>query len=84
MGLYGDNEKENGNYHRDYNYYRDYIADSRGLIGLHRENEKKTETLGVPLKGINRVILGLYWGYMGIMKKKMETTIGIITTTGII
>ena len=22
-----------------------------------------------------RVILGLYWGYMGIMEKKMETTI---------
>ena len=32
------------------------------------------ETLG-PFKGIYRVILGLYRGYIGIMEKKMETTI---------
>ena len=36
--------------------------------------EKKMETLG-PFKGIYRVILRLYWGSMGIMEKKMETTI---------
>ena len=32
--------------------------------------EKKMEAIG-----IIGVILGLYWGYMGIMEKKMETTI---------
>ena len=32
------------------------------------------ETLGL-FKGIYRVIWGLYGGYMGIMEKKMETTI---------
>ena len=36
--------------------------------------EKTMETLG-PFKGICRVILGLYWGYIGIMQKKMEATI---------
>ena len=32
------------------------------------------------------LILGLYWGYIGIMEKKMETTgtIGIILGLGII
>ena len=35
------------------------------------------ETLGL-FKDIYiyRVILGLYWGYIGIVEKKMETTIG--------
>ena len=33
------------------------------------------ETLGL-FKAIYRVILGLYWGYIGIVEKKMETTIG--------
>ena len=32
------------------------------------------ETLG-PFKRIYRVILGSYWGYIGIIEKKMETTI---------
>ena len=32
------------------------------------------ETLG-PFKGIYRIILGLYWGYIGIMEKKKEATI---------
>ena len=32
------------------------------------------ETLG-PLKGVYRSYTGLYWGYLGIMEKKMETTI---------
>ena len=32
------------------------------------------EALG-PFKGLYRVILGSYWGYIGIMEKKMETTI---------
>ena len=36
--------------------------------------EKKMETLG-PFKGIYRVILGLYRGYIWIMEKKMETII---------
>ena len=41
--------------------------------------EKKMEALG-PFKGISRVTLGLYGGYIGIMENKMETTgiIGII------
>ena len=37
-------------------------------------NGGKMETLG-PFKGIHRVIWGLYWGNIGIMEKKMETTI---------
>ena len=37
------------------------------------------ETLG-PFEGIYGVILGLYWGSIGMVEKKMETTeiIGII------
>ena len=29
------------------------------------------------------VILGLYWGHIGIMEKKMETTKGYIGTIGL-
>ena len=35
------------------------------ILGLHRDN----------IRVIFGVILGLYWGYIGIMEKKMETTI---------
>ena len=35
---------------------------------------KRMETLG-PFKGIYTDVLGLYWGYIGLMEEKMETTI---------
>ena len=41
---------------------------------LPSQLEKKMETQR-PFKGMYRVILGLYWDYIGIMEKKMETTI---------
>ena len=34
--------------------------------------------IGLYTIGIMGYILGLYWGYIGIMEKKMEATIGII------
>ena len=41
--------------------------------------EKKRETTIslVSYCGHNGVIMGIYWGYMGIMEKKMETTNGL-------
>ena len=40
-------------------------------MGLYRENGREH---GKYCLGF-RVILGLYWGYIGIMEKKMESTI---------
>ena len=38
--------------------------------------EKKTETTGII--GAIGGLEGIYWGYIGIMEKKMETTIMVI------
>ena len=35
------------------------------------------ETLG-PFKGVYRVLLGSYWGFIGIMEKQIETSIGVV------
>ena len=40
-----------------------------------KENGNYYSILGIPLKGFIGVILGLYWGYIGIMENEMETTI---------
>ena len=34
-----------------------------------------TITGGIGIKGISWVVWGVYWGYIGIMENKMETTI---------
>ena len=50
----------------------------RGLCVLNGNEgmEKKMETLG-PIKGYYRDIIRVYRGYIGIMEKKVETTIGL-------
>ena len=48
----------------------------RGLLGLYRDNGKEN---GNYYNALHRdyigYILGLYLGYIGIMERKMETTI---------
>ena len=49
--------------------YRGYIG---VILGLYWDNGKEN---GNYYNGLYRGYIGLYWGYIGIMEKKMETTI---------
>ena len=59
-GLYRDNGKENGNYYLGFR-----------VLGLYRDNGKENGSYYLGFR-----VLGLgFWGYIGIMEKKMEATI---------
>ena len=53
--------------------------DNPRTVSGHREDkevqERKEGMRGWPLQGYIGLFRGLYWGYIGIMEKKMETTI---------
>ena len=44
------------------------------ILGIYWDNGKENGNYR-DYRGYIRVILGLYWGYIGIMENKMETTI---------
>ena len=48
---------------------------SMDQIPVYRKRLLVASSLTPVSPTVDTVILGLYWGYMGIMEKKMETTI---------
>ena len=87
-GLYGENEKDNGSYCVatavfagqcssasvwPRQHLRGRRRRSRGYMGLYRDNGKEKGNYRNYRDDMG--IIGLHWGYIGIMENRMETTI---------
>ena len=77
LGLYGDNGKEHGNYYDGLcKLEGSYWTDQMSSLGSRDESYGRSALLERSITLLKEIEFGVYyWGYIGIMEKKMETTI---------